>query len=40
MNRYDFVYLFDCKDANPNVDPDAGTSPAWIRKPGKASPPT
>ena len=23
-NRYDFLYLFDCKDANPNGDPDAG----------------
>ena len=22
-NRYDFVYLFDCKDGNPNGDPDA-----------------
>jgi len=27
MNRYDFVYLFDCKDANPNGDPDAGNLP-------------
>lgn len=26
-NRYDFVYLFDCKDANPNGDPDAGNLP-------------
>ena len=24
MNRYDFIYLFDVKDANPNGDPDAG----------------
>lgn len=27
MNRYDFVYLFDVKDANPNGDPDAGNLP-------------
>ena len=26
-NRYDFVYLFDCTDANPNGDPDAGNLP-------------
>lgn len=26
-NRYDFVYLFDCKDGNPNGDPDAANSP-------------
>lgn len=27
MNRYDFVYLFDAIDANPNGDPDAGNLP-------------
>lgn len=27
MNRYDFVYLFDARDANPNGDPDAGNLP-------------
>lgn len=27
MNRYDFIYLFDCVDANPNGDPDAGNLP-------------
>lgn len=27
MNRVDFVYLFDVKDANPNGDPDAGNLP-------------
>lgn len=27
MNRYDFVFLFDAKDANPNGDPDAGNLP-------------
>lgn len=27
MKRYDFVYLFDVKDANPNGDPDAGNLP-------------
>lgn len=25
--RYDFIYLFDCQDANPNGDPDAGNLP-------------
>lgn len=27
MNRYDFIYLFDAQDANPNGDPDAGNLP-------------
>jgi len=27
MNRIDFVFLFDVKDANPNGDPDAGNLP-------------
>ncbi len=27
MNRYDFVLVFDAKDANPNGDPDAGNLP-------------
>lgn len=27
MNRYDFVFVFDAKDANPNGDPDAGNLP-------------
>lgn len=27
MKRYDFIYLFDVKDANPNGDPDAGNLP-------------
>ncbi len=26
-NRYEFLYLFDCTDANPNGDPDAGNLP-------------
>ena len=26
-NRYDFLYLFDCINANPNGDPDAGNRP-------------
>ena len=26
-NRYDFVYLIDVKDGNPNGDPDAGNMP-------------
>lgn len=28
-NRYDFVYLFDVKDGNPNGDPDMGNSPRF-----------
>lgn len=27
--RYDFVYLFDCQDGNPNGDPDADNSPRY-----------
>ncbi len=27
QNRYEFVYLFDCENGNPNGDPDAGNSP-------------
>lgn len=27
MNRFDFIYLFDVRDANPNGDPDAGNLP-------------
>ena len=27
MNRYDFIYLFEAIDANPNGDPDAGNMP-------------
>lgn len=27
MNRYDFIFVFDAKDANPNGDPDAGNLP-------------
>ena len=27
QNRYDFVYLFDCLDGNPNGDPDAANAP-------------
>lgn len=26
-HRYDFLYFFDCQDANPNGDPDAGNLP-------------
>lgn len=26
-NRYDFLFLFDCQDGNPNGDPDADNSP-------------
>ena len=27
QHRYDFVYLFDVKDGNPNGDPDASNAP-------------
>lgn len=27
QSRYDFVYLFDCQDGNPNGDPDSDNSP-------------
>ena len=27
--RYDFVYLFDCQDGNPNGDPDADNAPRF-----------
>lgn len=27
MNRYDFIFIYDVKDANPNGDPDAGNLP-------------
>ena len=26
-NRFDFVYMFDVQDGNPNGDPDAGNLP-------------
>ncbi len=26
-NRYEFLYLFDCENGNPNGDPDAGNMP-------------
>ena len=26
-NRYEFVYLFDVTNGNPNGDPDAGNMP-------------
>ena len=26
-NRYEFLFLFDCQNGNPNGDPDAGNSP-------------
>jgi len=28
-HRYDFVYLFECKDGNPNGDPDMANSPRF-----------
>ena len=26
-NRYEFMFLFDCENGNPNGDPDAGNAP-------------
>lgn len=26
-NRYEFIFLFDCQNGNPNGDPDAGNAP-------------
>jgi len=34
-NRYDFVYVFDVKDGNPNGDPDAGNLPRVDAETGK-----
>src|SRR3990172_7480049 len=34
-NRYDFVYLFDVKDGNPNGDPDAGNLPRMDAETGR-----
>jgi len=34
-NRYDFVFLFDVKDGNPNGDPDAGNLPRVDSETGK-----
>lgn len=27
QNRYEFLYVFDCENGNPNGDPDAGNTP-------------
>lgn len=27
QNRYEFLFMFDCENGNPNGDPDAGNSP-------------
>lgn len=34
-NRYDFVFLFDIKNGNPNGDPDAGNAPRVDPETGK-----
>ena len=26
-NRYEFIFLFDCQNGNPNGDPDAANAP-------------
>ena len=27
QNKYDFIIIFDCRNCNPNGDPDAGNQP-------------
>jgi CRISPR-associated protein Csd2 len=34
-HRYDFIYLFDIKNGNPNGDPDAGNAPRVDAETGK-----
>ena len=34
-NRYDFIYLFDVQDGNPNGDPDAANLPRIDNETGK-----
>ena len=35
-NRYEFIFLFDCENGNPNGDPDAARALAAVyRKMGK-----
>jgi CRISPR-associated protein Csd2 len=34
-NRYDFVYLFDVRNGNPNGDPDAGNMPRMDAETGR-----
>ena len=34
-NRYDFVYIFDVQDGNPNGDPDAGNLPRMDAETGR-----
>ena len=34
-NRYEFIYLFDVKNGNPNGDPDAGNAPRQDYETGK-----
>ena len=34
-NKYDFVYLFDVQDGNPNGDPDDGNSPRLDAESGR-----
>ena len=26
-NRYEFIFVFDCENGNPNGDPDMGNAP-------------
>jgi len=35
QHRYDFVYLFEVTDGNPNGDPDAGNLPRWTLRRGR-----
>ena len=34
QNRYEFLFLFECENGNPNGDPDAGNAPAGQRGSG------
>ena len=34
-NRYDFVFLFDVRNGNPNGDPDAGNMPRMDPETGR-----
>lgn len=38
-HHYDFIYLFEVQDGNPNGDPDAGNLPGLTPRPTAASSP-
>lgn len=39
-NRYEFVFLFDVENGNPNGDPDAGNMPRMDPETGYGTSPT